>query len=343
MTLLSNPRPPVEFTWEEVNCFLRPQAMLCDGVAPGTGLLLLCLESLYQASGAGGFFGFPGLGHFAFADAVFTPLAGVGLDRTFVHERGAVLDALAESARGEPVLVPANCRHLPYFKGHGREDKLHFFIVTGADAAGDPFQVLDYLHVHEDNHSLEYAPTTLSREMMGRVTGDYWDRWVGVAPLTADMDERFWLLRVRATGRPPAEDGIPALILAECARLLDAPPTGHTLDERYLAELRTAQEAGDEERLSFLLENYLADANAALRYARIVEHALGAVNGTAPGLAPLVDEYRAKSTALRSKLMVRCMVAPSLPQAEWDAFRDDLGGLAAGLRREVRGAISPSF
>lgn len=343
MTLLSETRPPIEFDWEEVNCFLRPQAMLCDQVAPGTGLLLLCLESLYQATGTGGFFGFPGLGHFAFADAVFTPLAGVELHRSFVDERGAVLDALAERARGGPVLVPANCRHLPYFKGHGREDKLHFFIVTGA--AGDAFQVLDYLHVHEDNHSLEYAPTTLSREMMGRVTEDYWDTWVGVAPLTADMDERFWLLRVRATGSPPAEDEIPALLLAECARLLDAPATGRTLDERYLAELRKAQEAGDEDRLSFLLENYLADANAALRYVKIVEHALGAVggDGAEPGLAALVDEYRAKSTALRSKLMVRCMVAPSLPQAEWDAFRDGLGGLAARLRGEVRRAIPPSF
>lgn len=344
------PAAPVELDWAEVNCFLRPQAMLCDEVAPGYGLLLLATASLYRAWGIDGFFSAPGRGHFAFVDAVFAPLAGIGFELTHVEEKGAVGGVLRDLLRsGAPVVVPANIRPLPYFVGHGEEDKLHFFIVRGYDEAADEFQLLDYLHVREDNLSLEYAPATLSGAMLREVTALYWDVYVGDAP-TPDWDPRYWLLRVRPrAGFCPLEPAaVLELLLSECARVLarldGGAATACALDDRYLAELRRAQEAGDEDRLSVLAHDYLADANASLVHARLVEHALRSLGhaGAAEGLAAALQDHRARTGALRSKLLVRCLVSPSLPDTEWTAFHEELASLGAALRGAVRDRI-PAF
>ncbi|HEY0018393.1 MAG TPA: hypothetical protein VGC13_18955 [Longimicrobium sp.] len=344
-----SPAARVVFDWAEVNCFLRPQAMLCDEVAPGYDLLLLCMASLYRAWGTDGFFVVPGRGHFAFADAVFAPLAGIGFELTYVDEKEAVGGVLRDLLRdGGPVVMPANIRPLPYFVGHGEEDKLHFFIVRGYDRAADEFHLLDYLHVREDNLSLEYAPATLSGAMLREVTALYWDTYVGDAP-TPDWDPRYWLLRVRpaAAFRPLDPDALLALLLSECARILDRRDAAapDALDDRYLAQLRATHEIGNEERLSSLAHTYLADANAALVHVRIVEHALQALGhaDAAAELAARLEEHRARTAALRSRLLVRCMVSPSLPHAEWTAFGEELGSLAAALGCTVREQIPAGY
>lgn len=339
------PGGDVAFDWTEVNCFLRPQAMLADEAAPGYGLLLLGLASLYRAWGAGGLFAAPGRGHFAFTREVFAPLAGIGVELSYVEDRGAVMDALRALLAGGPVIVPANIRALPYFQGFGSEDKSHFFLVRGHDPATDRFQLVDYLHVREDNLSLEYAPTTLPGELLGELTALYWDAFVGHAP-TPDWDPRYWLLRVRpeASFRPLGGDALLRLFLAECRRVLDAleaaPHTARPLDDRALAELKAVHDAGDEERFSLLVHAYLQDANAALVHVKVAGHALRALGAGGEGeLAALADDYRTRSSAVRSRLLVRSMVAPSLPAAEWEAFRGSLAALAVELRRGLRAAI----
>ncbi|HEY0023409.1 MAG TPA: phosphopantetheine-binding protein [Longimicrobium sp.] len=340
----------IEFDWAEVNCFLRPQAMLCDEAAPGYGLLLVGLASLYRAWGVDGLFAAPGGGHFAFARSVYAPLTGIGFELSYVDDRDAVPGALrALLAQGAPVVVPANIRPVPWFLEHGREDKSHFFLVRGHDAAADRYDVLDYLHVRDDNLSLEYGPVALDGGLMRQVTDAYWEAYVGDAP-TPDWDPRYWLLRVRPGPgfRPLPAQALLQVFLDECRRVLAAvharPETLRPLDERTLDELRAlhAAGAGGGERFSVLMQAYLQDANSALVYARVAAHALRTLGAgqAARAVEAAAGEYRPRAAAVRSRLLVTSMVAPSLPAAQWDAFRAELASLAAGFGAEVRAALA---
>jgi anti-sigma regulatory factor (Ser/Thr protein kinase) len=62
----------VDFGWKELDCFLRPQAIVCDLVAPQYGLFFLFKTSFYRTWGFHGFYSEHAKRHFAFIQEGFS-------------------------------------------------------------------------------------------------------------------------------------------------------------------------------------------------------------------------------------------------------------------------------
>lgn len=330
------------FGWREVDCFLRPQAILCDELGAGYGQLLLCLTSLYRTWGADGFFVEPGRGHFEFLRSPFREMTGIELHPTFLEERGSIAEVLRDEVLpgGGAAIVPANIRELPHFRGFMKQDLRHYFLVRGFDHASRSFDVYDYLHVQHDNQSLAYAPCRLPAGLLASLAADYWDRFVGAQPPGPEGDAPYWVLQVRAAAgwEPMSEPELCALALSGCQRVLalgdHAPHALQPLDERFLSRLRAAQAAGDATELGRAAHVYYAAANHSHVYLKVACRSLSALGREAAArrLASELASWDESAGKLRMQLILRCKLRRAPDPAVWDEFSAKLSSLSERLR-----------
>lgn len=336
------------FDWSEVSCFLRPQAILCDLVSRGTGMLLLGMASLYRSSGIDGFYVDPTRDHFAFLTGPFQRVAGVHFEVTQFSESDDVVGRLTRQLLPEAgaSIVPADLRCLPSTAWYGREHRRHFFLITDYDSLADALEAYDNVHVESNGLSLRYEKRALPRPTVERMVRSYRDHYAGL-PSTSTYATGYWTLQVGNTTHtvPRSEDEALACFLAECERVLarieENPAMSQSFDNRHHAELKRANEWRALGRLDSLALEYLADANHASVYVQIVVHALGqrGSSSAAAHLASELAEYKRRASTVRMQLLTRCMSGAPIPLAKWEDARTKLCAASQDLRRSLLSAI----
>jgi hypothetical protein len=334
----------VEFGWREVDCFFRPQALECDRRRPGAGLLFLFLSSLYRAFGPRGFFATPGKGHFSFLEEVFSPASGIDFVVVRPRARGEVRSAIRDLVDDHGAcIVPTNVRHLPYFEGYQREDRAHYFVVTGYDAGHRAYEVVDSLHVAADHSSTRYLPHAIREELFEQLVSDYESTYVdGVRP-DPYRAPYYWILAVDhrvARASTDALDDVSALVTSrfvdEVRRLDDATAAHVSVDERRLADLEAAIERGDRDTADTVMRSYLAEANFAAVHLTIILQALSTRD---PPLhrdaVHLVDAWRRSTIRTRSELLIKAMLPAGVQASQWAATRSRLAEQATELARTL--------
>jgi len=101
-------------------------------------------------------------------------------------------------------------------------------------------------------------------------------------------------------------------------------------DDRYLAELEPAVSAGDVARIEQVSRDYLASANLALVYPKILLHAAERAGARTAETAARLDEYRRASSQIRNRTLVASMTGTIAP-ADWEGARRELAALASAF------------
>jgi amino acid adenylation domain-containing protein len=141
------------YTWQEVNCFYRPMAILYESYSEGYFDIFLFMASYYSTHMADGWF----TGVFEsdllqefiqFHEAVMKPKTGLSLktesfkDEAEMHAK--LKDALNDDS---PVLVPIDLYGMYYTQGYLRGSHRHYLIVKGYDEERGLYHILDNMHI----------------------------------------------------------------------------------------------------------------------------------------------------------------------------------------------------
>ncbi len=159
-----------QFSWEDVDCFIRPQMLRCNQLLPGAGNLLLFNYSFYRTHLVAPYFSYPDFRYFDFLSAVFSNAVPFKFqnyeysDLTDLSEK--LTDYHANTIFETPVIVPANVRDLFYYQGYQQQDWAHYFIVTGYNPDTELFSVFDNLHLQADSKGTEYGEFTFPATLL---------------------------------------------------------------------------------------------------------------------------------------------------------------------------------
>ncbi|MFD2334352.1 amino acid adenylation domain-containing protein [Cohnella sp. GCM10020058] len=145
------------FTWEQINCFTKPMAILFDSLAPGSfepflfhvqfGLTFFpdgWKEDLFERGSE------PHADFFELYEKTLKPVFGIDLARRSYASEAEMREILIEALdRGQPALVPGDLYGLYYSHHYRSEPHTHYFIVKGYDAKRDLLFVLDNMHIDD--------------------------------------------------------------------------------------------------------------------------------------------------------------------------------------------------
>ncbi|WP_217593259.1 non-ribosomal peptide synthetase [Cohnella sp. GbtcB17] len=145
------------FTWEQINCFTKPMAILFDSLAPGSFDLFLFhaqfgltffpdgwKADLFERSSE------PHTDFFELYEKTLKPLFQVDIDRRSFGSEAEMRAILADTLeQGRPALVPGDLYGLYYSHHYRSEPHTHYFIVKGYDVKRDLLFVLDNMHIDD--------------------------------------------------------------------------------------------------------------------------------------------------------------------------------------------------
>lgn len=193
-------QPELELSWEDVECFVRPQLVLAKALGNGLDRELLLLIALHKANGLGGYFGATENSYFKFVDEVASPLLGLDFQwQDFDSAEEALTTLKAQTPAAAPVLVPGNIRELYYYEGYKEKDWAHYFIVDEYLDSRELFRVRDNLQLSLDSRSTEYRPFVIPGSQLFGTMRLFAQSHVEGGYLHEDTYYRFpryWLLRL---------------------------------------------------------------------------------------------------------------------------------------------------
>ncbi|MDI4648222.1 non-ribosomal peptide synthetase [Cohnella hashimotonis] len=234
-----------DFTWEQINCFTKPMAILFDSLAPGTFDLFLFhvqfgltffpdgwKEDLFERGSE------PHADFFELYEKALKPIFGVDLGRRSYSSEAEMREVLIEALdRGQPALVPGDLFGLYYSHHYRSEPHTHYFIVKGYDAKRDLLFVLDNMHI-DDGARPVYRDFVIPFAGLYEMNRLYAVNWCadGTAPY-------LWSL-----SRPTDEPVSPASSLAYHREQLERWRRGESalrfLEREIAIEVETRQDAG---------------------------------------------------------------------------------------------------
>jgi len=340
-SIMASPSPHgvARFDWAAVDCFVRPQVVLCDEIADGYGLLFLFLLSLYRTWGLDGYFADRDKQHFSFASCVMRDRLDLQFALTRLPDKRtqhqALIDALGAGAR---LLVPANIRPLPYFREQHGTDQAHYFIVTGHDATTDSYRIYDNLHVDRSTLARDYQARAIRGPEFRSLVDLYWDTHVDTQRLTSHREPTSWFLQVTpgpAFDRRQKPD-LGAIVVREYRRVLARFDDSRLLhvDDRNLRYLAHAVGLATVESLRAPIRAYLAEANLALVHLTLMSESLGSILNCRSPLAAEIDAYRRTAAGLRTQVLVMCLAGDG-KAADWNGVRGQLVQLAQDMKAGV--------
>ncbi|MFC3803310.1 amino acid adenylation domain-containing protein [Cohnella sp. GCM10012308] len=233
------------FTWEQINCFTKPMAILFDSLAPGSfepflfhvqfGLTFFpdgWKADLFERGSE------PHADFFELYEKMLKPIFGIDLGRRSYASEAEMRELLIEALdRGQPSLVPGDLYGL-YFSHHYRsEPHTHYFIVKGYDAKRDLLFVLDNMHIDDGSRPV-YRDFVVPFADLFEMNRLYAANWCedGTAP-------HLWSLS-RATDEPVSPASSLAYHRDQLARWQRGESALRFLEREIAIEVETRQDAG---------------------------------------------------------------------------------------------------
>jgi len=325
------------FGWSEVNCFLRPQYLACEGLAAGHGALFLFLASQQRAHALRP--ALPdALRHGADSHVMFCDLTGIDFGVTCPPSVADVLASVKRALDDGPVIVPLAPGYLdaPPAAGMGRE--LHHVALHAFERHKAAFVALDNVAFHRDQNSVAYEHVSIAEASLERAIQEAWS-----ASPSGKEKGGCWILQIgRGRGfveRSPAAVG--RLMLAEYRRLAlpRSPDDLLPIEELHLTALREAAPIGGE-GVARLVREYLSDCNLCGVHLRLAAYACEYLTGEVDaGLRSLVERTIARARSTRSHSLVNCLCS-SMTEQDWASLRARLVDIMGALQQRLATAAA---
>ncbi|WP_185601859.1 non-ribosomal peptide synthetase [Paenibacillus sp. 598K] len=174
------------FTWEEINCFTKPMAILFEALSPSSYELFLFhvqfaltffpdgwRQDLFERSAE------PHSDFFEMYGKLLQGLFDIAIERrsfVSVSEMSACLTQAIDN--GHPVLIPGDLYGLFYSHHYMSEPHTHYFIVKGYDAKRGLVYLLDNMHTEEGTRPL-YTDFVIRLGDLYEMSRYYADNWCG--------------------------------------------------------------------------------------------------------------------------------------------------------------------
>jgi hypothetical protein len=320
------------FGWSEVNCFLRPQYLACEALAPDHGGLFLFLASQHRAHGLR-----PALPdshqHGADSHTAFCDLTGIEFRVTSSPSAQDAVSNLKQALDDGPVILPVAPDHLSYLAPAQAGGALHHVTVLAFERNRAAFVVLDNLAFHRDQKSVAYVAVTIAETALDQAirqarAGHHCQQKQGVG----------WMLQIRRGPRfvPRSEVAVARVMVTEYRRLTGTHSVQRLLpiEERYLIALQKAAR-GHSAGVGPLVREYLSDCNFSGVNLRLAAHALERMGGQSNAdLQPLVEQTIALARSTRAHSLVNCLSA-AMTEQDWALFRTRLVETMSTLQQRL--------
>lgn len=291
------------FSWEEVECFIRPQSVIANLYKPGLGTCLLLLSSLYRSNGYEGYFQSEDKLAIPFSKNVLSKHLPLEYNWFEYTSYEGALNSLIENNSGTTI-VPANIKSLPYYEGYNEVDWAHYFLVERYIKDKDIFLINDNLHLGLDSKSKEYRPFVLEANKLNEMMKLYEESHVAGGYLYQNAYykfSRYWNLNMQYDpNRDDSEETIDHNTLLELFL---------TIYRKYVSNTRPAElfylTRLFEERHESDLRHYLMSVNQRSLYIKIIKKALEQRAYFKSSERTDVDYLISENNALHTMLMIK--------------------------------------
>jgi hypothetical protein len=319
------------FDWTEVNCFLRPQYLACQALAPDYGDLFLFLASQGRAHALR-----PAVPdayqHGADSHGAFCELTGVEFRVMSPPGVAEVLSCVKQALADGPVILPVASRHLNYLPAPPSSNELHHVTLQALDRANAGFVALDNFAFHQDPKSVVYDQVAITETALERAIVETWSAG------DVASGKGCWILQIRRGAsfveRRPATAW--RLVIDEYRRLGEGGSVGKLLpiEELQLAELRKAASTPGG-NVAPLVREYLRDCNFSGVHLRLAAHALERVEGELnAGLQVLTERALTLARSTRTSFLVNCLSA-AMTDEDWMLLGARLADIMGPLQRRL--------
>lgn len=168
------------YTWQELNCFYRPIAIMYEACGEGYFDIFLFMVGYYSTHMVDGWFtGIfeSGIFHefFEFHENVMKPKTGL----SFITESYFNENEMHQKLKGAldenfPVLVPVDLFGLYYTQGYLRSRHRHFIIVKGYDEERGIYHILDNMQLDNGSNTI-YKDFCIKAEDLYRINNMYFE------------------------------------------------------------------------------------------------------------------------------------------------------------------------
>lgn len=315
----------LNFSVEQLNCFLRPVSIVCDELQSLSGQALLFLTSLYRCYEIQGYFSDqPERGFFPFATAVLGPALGLtfSLRRSLdpLNFSSLIIDDLSV---GGPVVVPGNLRGLPGCDYFDRKDWPHYFILDEFRMETDCFIARYEPSPTTPQAYRDFRSYMLPRRVLAETSRLYWESFCGQHSRRPFSDEScLWALRIAKTGPLKSNQELLRRLLVGIKRC-----RARESECRALAEFRKIFESeAPDDQVYEELQRYLAIVNFNAVHLHILLRILEEIDKMRQQtLALILQTGAATASQSRTQFFVQCMAArPSQAVPDWLGFEEGL-------------------
>lgn len=224
------------FTWGQVNCFLRPQAMLADAACAGAGMPFVFLASICRAWNHGVRSRLWGR-HTEFLMQIAERELPLVARVTSLHRRSP--SATARCLRQGPALVPVGIASGGSPRGRVQPVRPHYLLVCMVDGAGEYASIVDNVLGNGSPTSLEYRTHRLSVSALLKMIDDYGSQTGPRLSSMLGMPNSAWVIQInpKRVGDTYAVERAREL-MQRLARAVGRAPDARSYDTRHAARLR---------------------------------------------------------------------------------------------------------
>lgn len=170
------------YSWEQLNCFFKPLAIMYDSFMPGYFDIFLFVVSYYCTHMPDGWFTNSNQDNmfdtfFDFHKNVVEPKTGLSFKCINYKNKIEMIELIKKSIKdNSPVLIPADLYELYYTLGYRRYHHRHYVIVKGFDDDREIFQVLDNMQI-ENGANTVYNDYVIKYDDLFRMGKSYRDAY----------------------------------------------------------------------------------------------------------------------------------------------------------------------
>ncbi len=299
-------------TWDELNCFIRPQVLICERVQPGAGWILLFLTSLYKSYSVQGCFTDADKGYFHFLTKVFNGLTCVNGQLTRFRDKNDIIKTINSRLSAQhDIIVPGNLNALFYSEFYKREDRGHYFLLTGRDSTTNSYTLLDHLHLQPQGKSTSYLPTSIESDALNALICAYWDVFCGGQGRGASSFHGctdFWVLEFTHSANKHVLDKDREII-----RLYSQTPYYEdklsNMDKNHINAMNAtlvSDGSPTSQNVEEMIRDYLVDVNFSAIHDKILLQSLARLNqASADKLGAIYRQHVNAVTKLRNQFFIK--------------------------------------
>lgn len=170
------------YSWEQLNCFYKPLAIIYDSFAPDYFDTFLFMVSFYSTHMPDGWFADADESSmfdvfFKFHKKIVEPKTGLSFNRIEYKNKSEMCKLIKESIKdNSPVLIPVDLYELYYTLGYHRYHHRHYIIVKGFDDDREIFQVLDNMQIQNGANPI-YNDFAIEYDKLFKIGKSYRDAY----------------------------------------------------------------------------------------------------------------------------------------------------------------------